>query len=168
MDAGLQVPSERPANCMIWGYRHSATSRWCPSAGPSTTPRRLPGEERTWLAGHCERLLRAYHRLSFDLPEGMIHGDACWGNLLRDEERVVLADWDAVSTGPRKIDLIPTLQAPPFRLPDHEQDAFIAAHGHDIRRWDGCPVLRDIRDLSTMAALLRDAVEVDASCAQVS
>ena len=87
----------------------------------------------------------------------MIHGDAWWGNLLRDGDRVVLADWDAVSTGPREIDLIPTLQASQFGLPEHERDAFIAAYGHDIRGWSGYPVLRDIRALSTITALLRDA-----------
>jgi hypothetical protein len=69
----------------------------------------------------------------------------------------VLADWDAVSTGPRETDLIPTLQAPRFGLPEHERDAFIAAYGHDIRGWPGYPVLRDIRELSTITALLRDA-----------
>lgn len=117
----------------------------------------LTDDERGWLAGHCERLLHAYHQLSFGLPEGMIHGDAWWGNLLRDRDRVVLADWDNVSTGPREIDLIPTLQAPRFGLPVRERDAFIAAYGHDIRGWAGYPVLRDIRALSTMSALLRDA-----------
>ena len=76
----------------------------------------------------------------------MIHGDAWWGNLLRDGDRVVLADWDNVSTGPREIDLIPTLQASRFGLPEHERDAFIAAYGHDIRSWPGYPVLlRDPR-----------------------
>jgi hypothetical protein len=35
--------------------------------------------------------------------------------------------------------------------------AFIAAYGHDIRGWAGYPVLRDIRELSTITALLRDA-----------
>ncbi len=28
--------------------------------------------------------------------------------------------------------------------------------GHDIRSWHGYPVLRDIRELSTLTALLRD------------
>ena len=114
-------------------------------------------DERAWLGGYCERLLDAYRQLAFDLPPGMIHGDAWWGNLLRDGDQVVLADWDAVSTGPREIDLIPTLQAPRFGLPEHERDAFIAAYGHDIRGWSGYPVLRDIRELSTISALLRDA-----------
>ena len=113
-------------------------------------------DERAWLTNRCEQLLDAYGQLSFPLPARMIHGDAYRGNLLRDGHRVVLADWDAVSTGPREIDLIPTLQAPRFGLPDDQRDAFIAAYGHDIRSWDGYLVLRDIRELSTTSALLRD------------
>jgi aminoglycoside phosphotransferase len=113
-------------------------------------------EERAWLGERCEQLLDAYGRLSFRLPSGMIHGDAYRGNLLRDGQRVVLADWDAVSTGPREVDLIPTLQATRFGLPDDQRDAFIAAYGRDIRSWDGYLVLRDIRELSTLSALLRD------------
>jgi hypothetical protein len=124
--------------------------------------RAIGEDERAWLTDRCEQLLDAYGQLSFQLPAGMIHGDAYRGNLLRDGHRVVLADWDAVSTGQREIDLIPTLQAPRFRLPDDQRDAFIAAYGHDIRPWDGYPVLRDIRELSTLTALLRDG-HVDAA-----
>lgn len=68
----------------------------------------------------------------------------------------MLADWDEVSTGPREADLIPTLQGTRFGLPGDQRDAFITAYGHDIRSWDGYPVLRDIRELSTLSALLRD------------
>ncbi len=117
----------------------------------------ITDEERAWLAATCGRLLHLYDQLHFELPPGMIHGDAWWGNLLRDGDRVVLADWDNVSTGPREIDLIPTLQAARFGLPEHERDAFIAAYGHDIRAWPGYPVLLEIRALSTTSALLRDA-----------
>ena len=118
--------------------------------------RAIGEDERSWLRRRCEQLRDAYGQLSFQLPAGMIHGDAYRGNLLRDGQRAVLADWDAVSTGPREIDLIPTLQAPRFGLSAGERDAFIAAYGHDIRSWDGYPVLRDIRELSTLSALLRD------------
>jgi hypothetical protein len=59
-------------------------------------------------------------------------------------------------TGPRETDLIPTLQAPRFGLPEDQRDAFIAAYGHDIRFWPGYPILRRIRELSTLSALLRD------------
>jgi aminoglycoside phosphotransferase (APT) family kinase protein len=119
--------------------------------------RAIDEDDRTWLRNRCEQLLDAYHQLSFQFPAGMIHGDAWRGNLLRDGHRVVLTDWDAVSTGPREIDLIPTLQGTRFGLPEHQRDAFIATYGHDIRSWDGYPVLRDIRELSTTTALLRDS-----------
>ena len=118
--------------------------------------RALDEEERAWLGERCDQLVAAYGQLRFQLPAGMIHGDAYRGNLLRDGQRVVLADWDAVSTGPREVDLIPTLQATRFGLPDEQRDAFVAAYGQDIRSWDGYPVLRDIRELSTLTALLRD------------
>ena len=116
----------------------------------------ISDDDRAWLLDRCAQLVHAYRQLSFPLAAGMIHGDAWRGNLLRDGNRVVLADWDAVSTGPRETDLIPTLQAPRFGLPEDQRDAFIAAYGHDIRSWDGYPILREIRELSTLSALLRD------------
>jgi aminoglycoside phosphotransferase (APT) family kinase protein len=114
-------------------------------------------DERAWLKKRCTQLLNAYDQLSFPLQAGIIHGDAYRGNLLRDGRRVVLADWDEVSTGPREIDLIPTLQGTRFGLSEYERDAFIAAYQYDIRAWDGYPVLREIRELSTVSALLREA-----------
>jgi len=118
--------------------------------------RAVGDDERAWLGERCDYLLDAYSRLRFELPAGLIHGDAYRGNLLRDGQRVVLADWDAVSTGPREVDLIPTLQAARFGLPADQRGAFVAAYGRDIRSWDGYAVLRDIRELSTLTALLRD------------
>jgi hypothetical protein len=113
-------------------------------------------DDRAWLHNRCDELLAAYDRLTFPLPPGLIHGDAYRGNLLRDGPRTVLADWDAVSTGPREIDLVPTLQAPRFGLPEPQRDAFITAYSHDIRSWPGYPTLHAIRELSTTTALLRD------------
>jgi aminoglycoside phosphotransferase (APT) family kinase protein len=113
--------------------------------------------ERVWLSDRCEQLQNTYDRLTFALPIGTIHGDAYRGNLLRDQHRVVLADWDAVSDGPREIDLIPTLQASRFGLQANEREAFIGAYGQDIRAWAGYRTLHDIRELSTTTALLRDA-----------
>ena len=118
--------------------------------------RAISENDRAWHQDRCDQLIRAYDRFSFPLSSGLIHGDAWRGNLLRDGTRVVLADWDAVSTGPRETDLIPTLQAPRVGLPEDERDAFIAAYRHDIRSWSGYPILREIRELSTLSALLRD------------
>ncbi|GAA0330894.1 aminoglycoside phosphotransferase family protein [Actinoallomurus spadix] len=113
--------------------------------------------ERSWLLDRCRRLIADYECLDFSLPPGMIHGDAWRGNVLRDGARVVLSDWDSVSWGPREMDLVPTLAAVRFGLPEADRDAFIAAYGHDITTWSGYSVLKDIRELSTLTALLRNA-----------
>jgi aminoglycoside phosphotransferase (APT) family kinase protein len=118
--------------------------------------RAISDDDRDWLGRYRKELLAAYAGLAFPLGSGVIHADAWRGNLLRAPGRVVLADWDTVSTGPRETDLIPTLQAPRFGLPLAERDSFVAAYGRDIRQWAGYPVLRDIRELSTLSALLRD------------
>ena len=80
-----------------------------------------PGDQRRRTGLAQEPLRKAPGRLrpaQLPLPAGMIHGDAWRGNLLRDGHRVVLADWDEVSTGPREIDLVPTLQGTRFGLPE--------------------------------------------------
>lgn len=117
--------------------------------------RAIDDDERSWLRNRCAQLLDAYDQLQFMLPAGLIHGDAWRGNLLRDGQRIVLADWDAASTGPREVDLVPTLQAVRFGLPKDQLDAFIAAYGHDIRSWSGYPILRDIRELRLRLRSLR-------------
>ena len=135
------------------GYQPLASVRWAIDVSQA-----INDEERAWLEGRWDQLVAAaYRQLTFPLAAGIIHGDAWRGNLLRDGQRVVLADWDGVSTGHREIDLIPTLQAPRFGLREDQRDALIAAYGHDIRSWDGYPVLRDMRELSTLSAILRDA-----------
>lgn len=119
--------------------------------------RAITEEERAWLQEHSSRLADAYRDLDFALPAGLIHGDAYYGNLLRDGSRVVLADWDTVGEGPREIDLVPTMQARRFGLPEDQRAAFISAYGHDVTRWPGFPTLHAIRELNTLSALLRDA-----------
>jgi len=119
--------------------------------------RAIDDDDRDWLTQYRDQLLAAYGGLTFPLGSGVIHADAWRGNLLRDGGRAVLADWDTVSAGPRETDLIPTLQAPRFGLPPAGRDAFVMAYGDDIRPWGGYRVLRDIRELSTLSALLRDS-----------
>jgi Phosphotransferase enzyme family len=157
-------PGPAELGCLLrWLHRLEPPGVLLPAYRPLVSVQRaieaswaIEEDERTWLTNRRAQLLDAYDRLRFPLPAGMIHGDAYRGNLLREGHRVVLADWDAVSVGPREIDLVPTLQASRFGLPEHQRNAFIAAYGRDIRSWAGYPVLRDIRELSTISALLRD------------
>lgn len=118
----------------------------------------LSDADRDWLLERCAALSEAYYeRLEFALPYGLIHGDAHRGNLLRSRGRLVLCDWDSVSAGPREIDLVPTLQGVRFGLTERQRNGFSEAYGYDITTWPGYPVLRDMRELQTLTAVLRNA-----------
>jgi len=115
-------------------------------------------EDRAWLVERCSALAESYYeRLEFGLPYGLIHGDAHRGNLLRTPGRLLLCDWDSVSAGPREIDLAPTLAGVRFGLTERQRDAFSEAYGYDMLSWPGYPVLRAMRELQTLTAVLRNA-----------
>lgn len=112
-------------------------------------------EDRDWLSEYCDQLHNSYKKLEFQLPPGMIHGDAWRGNVLHNGSDAVLADWDAVSIGPREIDHLPTLQAAArFGLSEEQRDAFTSAIGYDVTSWSGYSTLLAMRELSTLTALL--------------
>ncbi|RBQ13866.1 aminoglycoside phosphotransferase family protein [Spongiactinospora rosea] len=114
--------------------------------------------DRGWLLDRCSALAETYYeRLRFTLPYGLIHGDAHRGNLIRASGRLLLCDWDSVSAGPREIDLVPTLQGARFGYTAAQRAEFCRSYGHDVREWEGYAVLRDMRELRTLTAVLRNA-----------
>ena len=122
----------------------------------------LTADQADFLARRREELTRAHEALEFVLPPGLIHGDAHRGNLLYDRERpegdrIVLCDWDSVSVGPREWDLVPTHHGQRFGLSEADRAGFAAAYGYDLTEWSGFPVLRDLRDLFTLGAYIRNA-----------
>ncbi|GAA3145757.1 aminoglycoside phosphotransferase family protein [Planomonospora alba] len=117
----------------------------------------LGEDERSWLLGRCDDLAEAYYeRVRFALPYGLIHGDAHRGNLIRTRKGLLLCDWDSVCAGPRETDLIPTLQGVRFGLTERQRANFSQAYGHDLTGWEGYPVMRDMRELQTLTAVLRN------------
>lgn len=129
----------------------------------------LGASEREWLLERIETLLADYRQLDFPLGEGLIHADMYLGNLLVDERggRVVLGDWDSVCLGPREIDLAPTFTAARFGLDGREIDRFASAYGYDLRTWDGWATLREMREISTLSALIRLAPTDPRSASQL-
>ncbi|MER5649071.1 aminoglycoside phosphotransferase family protein [Streptosporangium sp. NPDC002524] len=118
----------------------------------------LDRDDRDWLLGRCEALAEAYYeRVEFALPYGLVHADAHRGNLIRTSGGFLLCDWDGVCAGPREIDLIPTLQGGRFGLTERQRADFSEAYGYDATTWEGYPVLRDMRELRTLTAVLRNA-----------
>jgi aminoglycoside phosphotransferase (APT) family kinase protein len=105
--------------------------------------------ERAFL-GHLEtELLARYEQLSFELPAGLIHGDANVGNVIRDYAGgPVLIDLDGFCIGPREWDLVLTaMYYDSFGWHTEAEYAdFTRVYGFDVMRWPGYPVLRDIRE----------------------
>ncbi|MEV8636214.1 aminoglycoside phosphotransferase family protein [Streptosporangium sp. NPDC051023] len=124
--------------------------------------------DRAWLLERCEALAETYYeRLEFALPYGLVHGDAHRGNMIRTRDGFLLCDWDGVCAGPREIDLIPTLQGVRFGLTERQRANFSQAYGYDATRWEGYPVLRDMRELQTLTAVLRNAHRDESALAEL-
>jgi aminoglycoside phosphotransferase (APT) family kinase protein len=110
----------------------------------------LTDDDRLFLHARHARLADEYHRLSFPLPEGVIHGDANVGNLFRSRDgSAVLGDLEAFARGPREWDLVQTaLFYDRFGWhTEAEYRAFVEAYGFDVMTWHGYEVLRDLREL---------------------
>jgi hypothetical protein len=138
-----------------------------PNAGQA-----VPHADRAWLLARIRELRGAYARLDFPLGRGLIHGDIYAGNLLWDlaagPHAVVLGDWDAVGVGPRELDLIPPHIGTRFGGDPVTALTFGTAYGYDITGWAGFPVLSEIRELSTLTALVRLAPTSPASARELA
>jgi Ser/Thr protein kinase RdoA (MazF antagonist) len=119
----------------------------------------LRDHEYLFLQRRSDELVREYGRLDSVLGQGLIHGDARLGNLLWDGPGVVLGDWDSVSLGCRELDLVNIYQGARYGRTPADLDEFARGYGWDVREWPGYPTLRDIRDLQTLGAPLRLAVD---------
>jgi aminoglycoside phosphotransferase (APT) family kinase protein len=124
----------------------------------------ISDDDRTFLRYRAKHLAAAYDQLTFDLPAGVIHGDANVGNLLRARDGgALLMDLDGFATGPREWDLIQTAIFYD-RFGWHTQSEyreFVAAYGYDIINWPGYQVLRDTRELSMVSWLMQNVASDD-------
>lgn len=109
----------------------------------------LTPEDQTFLAGLLVDLQDANRGLRFDLPQGVVHGDAHRKNALRTRDgRAVLLDLERLGVGPREWDLV--VAAVYLRLgwySDADYGGFVSSYGYDVRDWSGFPTLVAIREL---------------------
>jgi aminoglycoside phosphotransferase (APT) family kinase protein len=111
--------------------------------------------QRSWLASRCEELARQYGATSFAVGCGLLHGDAYTDNLIHTDDRVVLADWDSVSYGPREQDIVPTRMRYRFGEPPSRWETFCRAYGVAPEGLDGLPVLLQMRELRSLSPYIR-------------
>ncbi len=120
----------------------------------------LSDPDRTFLRDRATQLAGAFGELRFELPAGVIHGDASVGNVIRDRQgRSLLADLDGVAVGPREWDLVLTALYHE-RFGWHTADeyaAFVEAYRYDVMAWPGYSVLADVRELLMVIWLSQNA-----------
>jgi hypothetical protein len=122
---------------------------------------------RTFLAERAAELQARYDGVQSHLGAGLVHNDAHRGNLLarrRSPSGYVLGDWDGACWGPREIDLV--LEGAAGRLfggGPADRAAFTRGYGFDVTRWPGWTVLRDCRELHSLAAYIRTAPDKPAA-----
>lgn len=110
----------------------------------------LPSEDIDWLRDRLTALRQAWK----DLPPGrdhtVVHGDAWTGNVARHAGGAVLLDLERCSVGPPEWDLVSTAiktSSVPWLSP-REYARFVQAYGgYDVTRWEGCAIMRDMREL---------------------
>ncbi|MDW5325620.1 aminoglycoside phosphotransferase family protein [Plantactinospora sp. KLBMP9567] len=120
----------------------------------------LPEDDQSFLRARCEALDRAHQTLTFELPPGVVHGDANVGNLLRGwDGQAILADLDGFGYGTREWDLVLTAMYYE-RYGWHtleEYQEFADAYGYDLLPVDCYRTLADLRELIMVAWLAQNA-----------
>ncbi|MGY4768962.1 phosphotransferase family protein [Kribbella sp. CWNU-51] len=116
--------------------------------------------DQQFLLNRCQELSDAYVKLDYELPFGVIHGDANVGNVLVDDQgTAMLADLDGFAVGAREWDLI--LTAMFFERygwhTSEEYDSFVSRYGYDVRGWSGYETLCDTREFLMVTWLARNA-----------
>jgi aminoglycoside phosphotransferase (APT) family kinase protein len=122
----------------------------------------LSPDDRDWMTAELGRLRTEYARLDFALPQGVIHGDANIGNVLRDYHgNPVVIDLDGFAVGPREWDLIQTaLYYDHFGWHTREEyETFTKVYGYDLMQWSGYPTLAAVREFIMVTWMILKANE---------
>jgi aminoglycoside phosphotransferase (APT) family kinase protein len=125
--------------------------------------------DRSFLTATLANMRDAYANLEFVLPQGVIHGDASVGNVLRDSRgNAILIDLDGFAIGPREWDLVLTaIYYDSFGWHTREEyEEFARVYGFDIMEWPGYPAMRSIREFLMVTWLIQKAGESDQAAAE--
>lgn len=127
-------------------------------------------EDGAFLRRRLTELRTTYAELEFDLPQGVIHGDASVGNVILDRDgRPALIDLDGFTTGPREWDLVLTgIYYERFGWHTAEEyGEFCDIYGFDVMTWPGYPILRDVREFLMVTWLSQKAPDDERAAAEV-
>jgi aminoglycoside phosphotransferase (APT) family kinase protein len=109
----------------------------------------LSDDDRAWLRTHLAELQDKYSHLPAGLPQCVVHGDAWIGNVVSTSAgQVVFLDLERTAIGPPEWDLVHTaIKHTSFAwITADEYREFCDIYGHDVTKWEGFTLLRDIRE----------------------
>lgn len=115
----------------------------------------LDDDDRRFLLRRCDHVDDALTSLDFQLPTGVVHGDAHPGNVIVGPDGPVLCDFDSTCVGPPEWDLTPlAVGRERFGDPADRYRMLVDEYGFDVAAWEGYPVLRLARELKLTTSVL--------------
>lgn len=127
--------------------------RWLRLAGDAIDP-----ADAAYLRERRDGFAGAAAALTPRLTPGPIHGDALPRNVHIGPDGPVLVDLETFSADLREHDLVVmALSRDRYGLTAEAYDSFTAAYGWDVRKWDGCAVLRGARETASCAWVAQHA-----------
>jgi len=121
----------------------------------------LTDRSKATLRALHQELAEQWHTATFDLPPGVLHGDAHCANLaLGSDGRHVLIDLETACLGPREWDLAVTASYVRFGwLTRGKYEEFAEAYGYDVTQSSCFEFLRRVRELRMTSWLAQRASE---------
>lgn len=129
----------------------------------------LSPDDRDFLTRKLAEIRDSYAELDFVLPQGVIHGDASIGNVLRDfQGKPVVIDLDGFAIGPREWDVALTaIYYDSFGWHTREEyETFVRVYGFDIMQWPGYQTMRDVREFLMVTWVIQKADESPRAAAE--
>jgi hypothetical protein len=131
----------------------AGVERWLRLAGVAIDP-----ADAAYLRGRRDGFTTAAAALAPHLPPGPIHGDALPRNVHVGPAGPVLVDLETFSADLREHDLVVmALSQDRYGLPDEAYASFTETYGWDVRKWEGCGVLRGARETASCAWVAQHA-----------
>lgn len=129
----------------------------------------LSSHDREFLTGLAEQLKARFSKSVFDLPLGVVHGDAHVDNLVRGSDgRLAFVDLEEFALGQAEWDLVLTaIERDCGWVSEDEYAEFAAAYGYDITTSSAYAVLREIRLLRMTSWLSQKAGESETVASEV-
>jgi hypothetical protein len=115
----------------------------------------LGAADLAFLQERCDEVSARLAAVEYVLPTSLLHGDAHLGNLIPSPAGPVLCDFDSASLGPPEWDLTPlAVGVVRFGEPAGRYRELVRSYGFDVTRWEGFPVLREVRELKLITSVL--------------